>query len=297
MTDIYINKGKGGSWKWLLPLIAVVAFIAVWLWPDGDQDGPEPEAQDPQQEESSNPLPPTPTPVEEIAGELQAIQAHIESGSLKTAREQALTLLESLPEDRPNLELERLLGDLHIRMIQSKAPMEEKIFHVVRSGDTLGKLAQQHGTTIDSIAARNGIDNHVIRLGERLQILTGEFKADVSKSRNDMVVTLNGRFFKRYRVGTGTDSSTPEGDYVITLRIKHPVWYRDDGRQIPYGDPENFLGTHYLKLDIPGIGLHGTWEPESVGSQSSAGCVRLVNDDILELFNLLPEGTPVRITE
>ncbi len=297
MTDIYIRNGKGGPWRWLLPAMAMIAVIAVWRWPRGKEEEPESEPSLPVESPRATPLPPTPTPSEEISAELDSIRAQIDSGAFKAARKEGLALLAALPEDRPNLELERLIGDLHIRMIQSKTPMEEKVFHVVRSGDTLGKLAQTHGTTIDSIAARNGIETHVIRLGERLQILTGSFEAEVSKSRNDLVVMLNGRFFKRYRVGTGSDSSTPEGEYVITLRIKHPVWYRGDGRQIPYGDPENLLGTHYLKLNIPGIGLHGTWEPESVGSQSSAGCVRLVNDDILELFHLLPEGTPVRITE
>ncbi|MGA0369267.1 MAG: L,D-transpeptidase, partial [Kiritimatiellia bacterium] len=114
---------------------------------------------------------------------------------------------------------------------------------------------------------------------------------------NEMELRLNNRFFKRYRVGTGTDSSTPVGDYVITLRLRHPVWYRPDGQSFAYGHPENLLGTHYLKLNTPGIGLHGTWEPESVGSQSSAGCVRFQNEMIEELYKILPEGTSIRIVD
>lgn len=304
MTDIYLNSGSGKWKRRLVPLLVLIALVATtFSWcrtrtRGNVEDLPDPEATlEPanSSEATATPEPEAPTKLVEV--ELQDLREMIEAGSLVKAREEALTRLEALPPGSINLELERLIGDLHFRMIQSKVPMDEKVFHVVKSGDTLGKLAQTHGTTIDSIATRNGIRNNVIRIGERLQILTGTFRVEVSKSRNDMVVKLNDRFFKRYRVGTGTDSSTPEGEYVITLRIKHPVWYREDGRQIPYGDPENLLGTHYLKLDIPGIGLHGTWEPDSVGSQSSAGCVRLTNENILELFSLLPEGTSVRITD
>ena len=57
------------------------------------------------------------------------------------------------------------------------------------------------------------------------------------------------------------------------------------------------LGTHWLSLDLPGYGIHGTWEPDTVGKQESAGCIRLVNADIEELYTLLPVGTPVVIQE
>ncbi len=226
---------------------------------------------------------------------LEDIRGLIEAENLHRARALALERLERLPPGAQRLSTESILGDLHTRMVFNKIPMAEKVTHQVGRGDTLGKLAQQYNTTPELIALSNGIQNNVIRLGETLRILKGDFNCVVNKTRNDMVVTLNGRFFKRYAVGTGTHNSTPAGDYVITLRMRHPVWFRPDGERFPYGHPENLLGTHYLKLNTPGIGLHGTWEPDTVGSQSSAGCVRLRNEMIEELYNLLPVGTPVRI--
>jgi lipoprotein-anchoring transpeptidase ErfK/SrfK len=117
----------------------------------------------------------------------------------------------------------------------------------------------------------------------------------VSKTANLLTVTDNGKFFKRYRVGTGQFSKTPVGEFKITSRIKNPPWYRADGKTIPYGDPENILGTHWLGLNVPGYGIHGTWETNSIGRQSSAGCIRLLNDDIAELYVMLPVDTPVTI--
>jgi len=48
---------------------------------------------------------------------------------------------------------------------------------------------------------------------------------------------------------------------------------------------------------VRGYGLHGTWKPETIGVQASAGCVRLLNNEVEELFLLTPIGTSVVITE
>jgi lipoprotein-anchoring transpeptidase ErfK/SrfK len=119
----------------------------------------------------------------------------------------------------------------------------------------------------------------------------------VSKSKNILDLYLDGKLFKRYRVGTGEYSRTPVGEFKITDRIPQPTWWRPDGKAIPFGDPDNELGTHWLSLDIRGYGLHGTWEPDTIGHQASAGCVRMLNEEIEELFTILPIGTPVAIVE
>ena len=181
-----------------------------------------------------------------------------------------------------------------------RSASQSGIEHVVQSGDYLGKLAATYNTPVALIAKANNIQGATIRIGETLRLLDGNahvFALAVSKSRNDLVVTLDGKFFKRYRVSTGENAKTPVGTYKIVDKIAQPAWHKPGGKAIPYGDPENLLGTHWLALDLPGYGLHGTWEPDSIGKQSSAGCVRLLNDDIEELYTILPKGTLVTITE
>jgi lipoprotein-anchoring transpeptidase ErfK/SrfK len=303
MTDIYVGSRQP---RWGLAVIFILLLGATAIWwvnRSPNQEPPPPQKPDLEEADLEEAVPevepvrplPTPTTRTEPLPTLEDITALLEAENLHQARTLAFERLGGLPEGPARLTTEALLGDLHIRMVFHKIPMQEKVTHVVARGDTLGKLAQQYGTTEELIALSNGIERNLIRLGETLRILNAPFDAVVDKTRNDMVVTLGGRFFKRYAVGTGTHSSTPEGDYLITLRLKHPVWYRPDGEEFPYGHPENLLGTHYLKLNTPGIGLHGTWEPDTIGSQSSAGCVRLKNEMIEELYNLLPEGTSVRI--
>jgi lipoprotein-anchoring transpeptidase ErfK/SrfK len=178
--------------------------------------------------------------------------------------------------------------------------MPEKVEYVIQSGDYLGKLAATFNTPVALIAKANNIQGANIRIGETIRLLDGNnhvFALSVSKSRNDLLVTLDGQFFKRYRVSTGEHNNTPVGTFKIVDKIAQPTWHKPGGKAIPYGDPENLLGTHWLALDLPGYGIHGTWEPDSIGSQTSAGCVRLLNSDVEELYSILPKGTLVTITE
>ncbi len=219
------------------------------------------------------------------------------SGQTTAAREAARALLAGASEPHSIQKAEELLTAIHKQMVFGPLPMAEKIDHVIQRGETLGALADRHGTTVSLIMRANQLSGNLIRVGDRLRIFHGTLRVWVDKSDNVLKVYLNDDFFLRYRVGTGQHSRTPAGSYRITLRQKHPTWYRPDGKEIPYGDPENLLGTHYLKLNTPGIGLHGTWEPHTIGSQSSAGCVRLLNEHIEELHDLLPVGTAVEIVE
>jgi lipoprotein-anchoring transpeptidase ErfK/SrfK len=187
------------------------------------------------------------------------------------------------------------LNEIDTQLLFTPTPAPQKVDHTVVAGDTLGKLAARYGTTVQLIRKANGLKGDVIRLGDRLRIYRGQFAVEVNKTSNTLTVTDAGKFFKRYRVGTGQFAKTPAGEFKITSRIENPPWYRGDGKVVPFGDPENILGTHWLGLDVPGYGIHGTWETNSIGHQASAGCVRLLNGDVAELYTILPTGTPVTI--
>ena len=221
----------------------------------------------------------------------------VESGQMPAAREKALGALAAAQDGAVRRQVEDLLGRIHTALIFTPSPMAEKVDYTIQPGDTLAGIAKQHKTTIELLTRGNGIKSAVIRPADRLRILTGQFSVLVDKSDNELVLSLNDRFFKRYRVGTGKFEKTPAGQFKITDRIAQPTWWRPDGKAVPFGDKENVLGTHWLSLDLPGYGIHGTWEPDTVGKQESAGCIRLVNADIEELFTLLPVGTPVVIQE
>ncbi len=241
------------------------------------------------------PVPPTP---EAAAEALAKAKAARDAGDLQAARMSALSALAAAPGDPAT---EQLLNELAMPLLASRHAMPEKVHYSICSGDYLGKIAAKFNTPVALIAVANGIaDPTRIRVGQELLLLDGNahvFALEVSKSRNDLLVTLDGAFFKRYRVATGVNGKTPTGTFKIVDKIEHPAWHVPGRTPIPYGDPENQLGTHWLALDVEGYGIHGTWAPESIGSQSSDGCVRLLNDDVKELYTILPKGTAVAIVE
>jgi lipoprotein-anchoring transpeptidase ErfK/SrfK len=238
------------------------------------------------------------------SGKLLATAQSLESrGKLNEARRAYLDALKRARGPQP--ELEKRLAALNVRLVTTPEKMPEKVDYVVQRGDSLEKIARRYHTTVDLIMVSNRLTNpNLIKAGDHLRVFTGTFDLAVSKKRNEMVVKMNDEFFKRYRVGTGKFGKTPVGTFVVTEKIKEPVWWRPDGKAVPFGEKENILGTRWMTLratgdtpDVKGYGIHGTWEDASIGKAESAGCVRMHNNEVEELFVFVPYHTPVVITE
>ena len=92
------------------------------------------------------------------------------------------------------------------------------------------------------------------------------------------------------------DRKTPEGSFKITKMYDATSWKHDfgDGQGMRLGA----YGPLFFRLNVPGfndIGIHGTIFPESIGTRSSEGCVRLHNEDIVKLYRYCYIGMPVII--
>lgn len=234
-----------------------------------------------------------------------AAAGFMKTGKPGDAREKWLAALAASPGEDLRTKVESTLASVNLELIRKPWPMAEKIDYVVQSGDSIRSIAGKFGTTVELIVQANELKRpDIINPGKRLRVFSGKMGIVVSKGRNDLLLTANGRFFKRYPVGTGKYDRTPLGAFVVNDRIKEPVWWRDDGKTVPFGDKENILGTRWMALkatnDTPavkGYGIHGTWDNDSIGKSESAGCIRMKNEDVEELFELVPIGTPVTISE
>lgn len=304
MTDFLLNQqparsGRGKVLVFLLVILVAVG-LAVWGWlslaPARDRP-PEPSPESVAKANLEAVVPPAPAVLDPALEPLAEAQQAKAAGKLEVAREQAQAALDQAADDATRAEAEALLGEIGMQLLMTPRPMPEKSDYTVESGDSLDRIARKYGTTVELIQKGNNLKGALIRQGDRLRVFSGQWSIRVNKTHNDLVLYLNDRFFKRYAVGTGEFSKTPVGEFKIVDRIAQPTWWHPDGRTIAYGDPDNLLGTHWLALDIKGYGLHGTWEPDTIGKQASAGCVRLLNEDIEELYTLAPIGTPVVIEE
>ena len=119
------------------------------------------------------------------------------------------------------------------------------------------------------------------------------------------LIQPGGRIERDYRIACGEnygnktkkgDHRTPEGRFPINQLLNAAGLSHDfgDGK----GPIPNAYGPWFLRLDVPGfitIGIHGTHLPESIGSRSTEGCIRLRNEDILDLKERVVLGMPVVI--
>ncbi len=171
----------------------------------------------------------------------------------------------------------------------------------VKSGDNLTAIAKKHQTTTGAIKRASGLTADRLRPGQKLKIPTCKFSVVVDKSQNTLLLKGDETILKTYRVSTGENNGTPAGVFKITDKLKDPVWYKEekDGRSVKInaGSPKNQLGTRWIGLDKPGYGVHGTIEPEKLGTQCTQGCVRMRNEEVEELFEILPSGTEVTIVD
>ena len=215
-------------------------------------------------------------------------------GELPQAQ-QILRLIYNEYIDYENIEqVQRELEEINMKIIFSNTPSPSAVVHDVVKGDTLGELAKKYGTTIELIKRSNNLDNNIIRIGQKLRIWRGEFNIFVDKSQNILILKEGDNVIKVYNVSTGKNNSTPVGNFKITSKLTDPVWF-NRGVVVPPESPANVLGSRWLGFDIPGYGIHGTIEPDKIGEQVTAGCVRMRNEDVEELYSIIPVGTQVAV--
>ena len=125
-----------------------------------------------------------------------------------------------------------------------------------------------------------------------------------SDQRYLYVVQPGGRAL-RYGIGVGRDGFRWQGLVKITQKKEWPDWTPPDemiARQ-PYlprwmaGGPGNPLGARAMYLGNTVYRIHGTNQPQTIGTAVSSGCFRLTNPDVSDLYDRIPVGTKVIIRQ
>jgi L,D-transpeptidase ErfK/SrfK len=187
--------------------------------------------------------------------------------------------------------------------------------------DTLADIARRFSVGYNEIHRANpGVDMWVPGTGRRVVVPTQYVLPDAaqvgivvniaqmrlyyfpprSRDGHQMVYT--------YPIGIGrVDWKTPSGVTTVVRKVVNPVWrppadiieeHREDGDPLPAEigpGPNDPMGTRALYLGWPEYAIHGTNKPVGVGMRVSHGCMHLYPEDILQLYDLVPVGTPVRV--
>ena len=180
--------------------------------------------------------------------------------------------------------------------------------YIVQPNEFLSTIVKDQGLAVDwrFILRINGIrEARNVRAGQRLKLIRGPFHAVIDKSEYRLDLYLgrapNLLYVASYPVGLGEFNSTPTGLFQVRVNSKliDPGWTNPRTRQYYASeDPQNPIGERWIGLqgvdehnrDLVGYGIHGTIQPESIGRQSSMGCIRMLPEDVEIVFEVLVEG-------
>ncbi|SJM29535.1 L,D-transpeptidase [Mesorhizobium delmotii] len=195
--------------------------------------------------------------------------------------------------------------------------MEEH--HIARRGLVLGSLAlmlsgctstlRQVAEPISSaFGPRNGLNPRFRRRHVRYDGNEPPGTIVVDTSQRFLYAVETDGWATRYGVGVGEQGLSFKGTATVARKADWPSWtptanmMRRKPRLVKYaggvpGGPNNPLGARALYLYRDGrdthFRIHGTNEPWTIGTAVSNGCIRLINDDIIDLYERTPLGTTV----
>lgn len=204
-----------------------------------------------------------------------------------------------------------------VRVAVSRKPVDAKIDFRPQS---LVVRQSREGRTIDALKLRSDIERALVSAVEDrtltvpVETVEPKLTAEELATKYPVVLAVDrGGFrislFKRlkkekvYPIALGrAGQETPSGLYKIQNKAVDPAWSVPNapwagslaGTVVPSGAPNNPIKARWLGV-YDGVGVHGTDARASIGTNASAGCIRMLIEDVKVLYDEVPVGTPIYI--
>ena len=125
----------------------------------------------------------------------------------------------------------------------------------------------------------------------------------ISTRKNELYYVLGFGKAVKYRIATAKKGFEWKGTHKVSRKAVWPNWTppadmrarRPDLPPFMAGGPKNPLGSRAIYLGSSIYRIHGTNEPKSIGKAASSGCIRMLNDDVAELYQLVRFGAEVTV--
>ena len=231
---------------------------------------------------------------------LGPVDIYVAKGEFGKAKGYCENIIESLDSLKVKETAIDKLGQINLKLLFSRDPTEISKFYYVETGDTLSHIAKRFNTTVALIEKSNNLRSTVIRPGQKLKITPADkFSILIDIKKNELFLNYDIQLFKRYKIASGADSRTPSGNFEIREKLKDPPWYTQVGKVIPPHSPDNILGSRWMGLWESGVktsyGIHEALDPSDIGKYVTQGCIRMIKDDLEQLYDIVTIGTAVTI--
>jgi LysM repeat protein len=172
--------------------------------------------------------------------------------------------------------------------------------YVVRRGDLLDVIRRRFKVPYEFLMQINAIPRpQALQAGRALKIVKGPFHGRIYRSQFVLDLYLQDTYVRSFKVGLGKPGyETPVGLWRVQENGKliKPTWTDPDtGRVYEGSDPDYPLGSRWIALDgvsgaakgRKGFAIHGTKDPKQIGTVGSRGCIRIHDEDVVLVYNLL----------
>lgn len=164
-----------------------------------------------------------------------------------------------------------------------------------------------HGRKTEEVRVANLQQEHDAEAQQPTRALidyaTGEYPGTliINTSERALYLVMEGNKALRYSIGVGREGFEWRGTETVTRKSEWPAWrppaeMRERQPYLPQfvpGGPNNPLGARALYLGNSLYRIHGTNEDWTIGKAVSSGCIRLRNEDIVDLYRRVPVGAKV----
>ena len=181
----------------------------------------------------------------------------------------------------------------------------------VSPGESLYDVARRNGYAMEHLAESNGLPVSMEAIQRDRISLPSRRILPTNPPSDGVVVNLPERGFYVFAqgdrprffpiaVGEPGRFATPTGNFSIIEKVTDPDWVAPEwaglgeDNVVPAG-PDNPLGDRWIGLSSPGLGMHSTNNPSSIGSATSHGCMRMYPEIARSVFDLVKTGWPARI--
>ena len=194
------------------------------------------------------------------------------------------------------------------------AVIGKKLFYQTRNDDSLPEIARSYDVGFNAMAFANPDVDPFLPGPQRYLVIPSEWILPQVPLRQGIVINraemrlylflpAKAQTVTSFPVGVGDlRQDTPLGVFTVIEKIKNPAWHVPPSikRERPHlpavvpPGPDNPLGSHALRLSARTLLIHGPNRPWGIGTRNTHGCIRLYEEDIVQLFGMV--GTGERVT-
>ncbi len=181
----------------------------------------------------------------------------------------------------------------------------------VGKGEILASIGEKYKVPYQILMQVNNITNpRSLQASQHIKVIKGPFSAKVYRSTFTMDIYLQNTFVRSFIVGLGLPGKeTPTGIWRVAAdgKMERPIWYDEIENKTYYPEDTDYpLGSRWIGLEglegeaksRDGFAIHGTKEPQQLGTQGSRGCIRLENGNVILVYNMLfPVDSLVEVTD